>query len=144
MQQCKIQTTGRWKKSSSLASLVISLPYLIETLNIQRNEEYWHYLETKLLVWSKYKNKNTKCKAWFTENTTGKTTGRGKCWSFSASESSDLSLSSGNTIFNKQPNIGKWDKEMLPSVKMWESKRFRGSYPFSTSHIHISGAYLYW
>ena len=38
----------------------------------------------------------------------------GKCWSFS----SDLSLSSGNTIFNKQPNIGKWDKEMLPSVKM--------------------------
>ena len=33
------------------------------------------------------------------------------------SESSDLSLSSGNTIFNKQPNIGIWDKEMLPGVK---------------------------
>ena len=34
-----------------------------------------------------------------------------------SSESSDLSLSSGNTIFNKQPNIGIWDKEMLPGVK---------------------------
>ena len=40
----------------------------------------------------------------------------GKCWSFS-SESSDLSLSSGNTIFNKQPNIGIWDKELPPGVK---------------------------
>ena len=35
-----------------------------------------------------------------------------------SSESSDVSLSgSGNPIFNKQPNIGIWDKEMLPGVK---------------------------
>ena len=34
-----------------------------------------------------------------------------------SSESSDLSLSSGNTIFNKQPNIGIWDKEPPPGVK---------------------------
>ena len=35
-----------------------------------------------------------------------------------SSESSDVSLSgSGNPIFNKQPNIGIWDKEMVPGVK---------------------------
>ena len=144
MQQCKIQTTGRWKKI-----FVPCIPGYILTLPNWdfKYPEKWGILALfgnktpRLKQISKYKYK---MQSMIYREHNWQDHGKEGNVGASSSESSDLSLSSGNTIFNKQPNIGKWDKEMLPSVKMWESKRFRGSYPFSTSHIHISGAYLYW